>query len=81
MATFVHSNLENVDIENFNFEMVWIQNSPLTNGALKNRIINTAFFIDFNMKNVDLDGTTINELIEAGSNNFECKNHSICKNP
>ena len=81
MASFVHSNLENVDMENFNFEMVWIQNSPLTNGALKNGVINSAFFIDFNMKNVDLDGTTINELIEAGSNNFECKNHSICKNP
>ena len=81
MASFVHSNLENVDMENFNFDMVWIQNSPLTNGELKNGVINTAFFIDFNMKNTDLDGTTINELIGMGMNNFECKNHSICKNP
>ncbi len=68
-------------MENFNFEFVWMQNSSLTNSKLKNGLIETALFIDFNMNNVDLNGTIINELIEGGTNNFECKNHSICKNP
>jgi Uncharacterized low-complexity proteins len=81
MVSFVSSNLENVIMENFNFEIVWMQNSPLTNGELKNGIIDAAFFIDFNIKNTDLNGTEINELIKGGINNFECKNHTICKDP
>jgi len=81
MVSFISSNFENVDMENFNFEFVWMQNSSLTNSKLKNGLIETALFIDFNMNNVDLNGTIINELIEGGTNNFECKNHSICKNP
>ena len=81
MVSFVSSNLENVIMENFNFELAWMQNSSLINGKLKNGVIDTGFFIDFNLKNADLDGTEINELIESGKNNFECKNHQICKNP
>ena len=80
MVVFVSSNLENVIMENFNFELAWIQNSSLINGKLKNGVIDAGFFIDFNLKNTDLDGTEINELIESGVNNFECKNHPICKN-
>ena len=78
MVVFVSSNLENVIIENFNFEIIWTQDSSLANGDLKNGVIDSAFFIDFNLKNTDLKGTKINELIEGGINNFECENHRIC---
>ena len=76
-ADFVQSDFRNAKMSNVSIEQSWFQFVSFEDAIMTDSIIDDSSFIDVSLANTNLERTKIS-VKSFGTNNFNCKNNSIC---
>ena len=76
-ADIVQSDFINAKMSNVSMEQIWFQFVSFEDAIMTDSIIDDSSFIDVSLANTNLERTKIT-IKSFGTNNFNCKNNSIC---